>query len=431
MPSRWLHAGSAIVLATLLGAAPAIAANTIFTGPYDAGEATFFGANETGSYDGVQTVNSSNDFTARAIPVGTTQLINSSATPGSPSGNTLSLASAPAIDVPNELYYDNTSILSADTITLTATAPTAPPGWTVEICADNGSETGPNCSTNGTVATGLCALSLTSDWVVNTIGNNNSSGAGATFSAQYCVKLATIISPVTVTVTYWTVYTAPQNGLVAYTRYDASINAVDNEGTPISNGTHNEMYPGWVPLTKTFSVLSSGCPPGVSPAYPALGVCPGGILLYTIDYRNIVTGPGGTSNEPAAAMLPTATGSLVITDDGTLATTSQNTIPNWASFSNGLLYQLNNNLGTTANALCGTSHTNDCGDSTNGTTFVYYTGIPAGSTGSSSFTSGSDTKIAATIGGSSFQLWPTGFTSLSQGSGDIGQGTITLAVQVK
>jgi hypothetical protein len=155
------------------------------------------------------------------------------------------------------------------------------------------------------------------------------------------------------------------------------------------------------------------------------------MLLYTIDYRNIVAGPGGTSNEPAAAMLPTAAGSLVITDDGTLATTSQTTIPNWASFSNGLLYQLNNNLGTTANALCGTSHTNDCGDSTNGTTFVYYTGIPAGSTGSASFTSSSDTKIAATIGGSSFQLWPTGFTTLSQGSGDIGQGTITLAVQVK
>jgi len=431
MPSRWLRVVIMLVLAALLGAAPAIAANTIFNGPYDSGEATFFGANETGSYDGVQTVNASNDFTARAIPVGTTQLINSSATPGSPSGNTLSLASAPTIDVPNELYYSNMSTLSADTITLTATAPAAPSGWKVEICADNGSETGPNCSTNGTVATGLCSVSLTSDWVMNTIGNNNSSGAGATFSAQYCVKLATILSPVTVTVTYWTVYTAPQSGLVAYTRYDASINAVDNESTPLSNSTHNEMYPGWVPITKTFSILNSGCPSGVSPTYPALGVCPGGIILYTIDYRNIIAGPGTGSNEPAAALQPTAAGSLIITDDGTLATTSQNTTANWATFSNGVLYQLQNNLGTITNALCGPSHTSDCGDSTNGTTFLYYTGIPAGSTGSSTFTSGSDTKFAATIGGSSFQLWPMGFTALSQGSGDIGQGTITLAVQVK
>jgi len=407
----------------------AVRANTIFNGPVDSGEATFGGADEIGSYDGSVTVNNSNDFTVRAIPTGATQLINSSSTPGSPSGNTLSLAAAPTVNVPNELYYSNTS-LGTDTITLTATAPAAPAGWKVEICADNGSGTAPNCSTTG--PDNGCTISLSSGWVSGTIGNSNASGAGSTFTAKYCVATAiSVILPQVIDITYWTVYTAPQNGLVAYTRYDGSVNAVDNEGTPISNATHNEMYPGWVPLTKTFSVLSSGCPSGVSPSYPALGVCPGGILLYTIDYRNIVLGPGSTSNEPAAAMQPTAAGSLVITDDGTLATTSQNTTPNWASFSNGVLYQLHNNLGTTTNALCGPSHTSDCGDSTNGTTFLYYTGIPAGSTGSATFASGTDTKFAATIGGSSFQLWPAGFAALSQGAGDISQGTMTLAVQVQ
>jgi hypothetical protein len=213
--------------------------------------------------------------------------------------------------------------------------------------------------------------------------------------------------------------------LTAYQRYDASIAVSDTAGNV--NYTHNELYPGFVPITKTVSVISNGCPAGVLPTYPALGVCSGGYLLYTIDYRNIIAG-GGTGTEPLAAMAATGAGTFAVVDDGLQSTVTQATTPNWSTFSNGgLLYALNNNLGTN-NTLCSVAHPTDCGDSTNTTTFRYYTTTPIASActaGGSTTFAANDTGWCARVGGATFQLYPIGV------SGQVGQGTITFAVKVK
>lgn len=174
-----------------------------------------------------------------------------------------------------------------------------------------------------------------------------------------------------------------------------------------------ELYAGYVPLTKKVTVILSGCPSGVTPVYPALGVCPGGILQYSVDYRNIVAGAGAAgSTEIAAAMLPTGAGTFGITDDGTLSGVSQTLTPNWSTFTLGLRSAL---AAGVANTLCGNG-VNPCGDTTAGTTFVYDGGHPTGLNA---------TKFTATVGGAAFQLYPQGFPATT------GQGSITFAVTVK
>jgi hypothetical protein len=86
---------------------------------------------------------------------------------------------------------------------------------------------------------------------------------------------------------------------------------------------------------------------------------------------------------------------------------------------------LHNNLGAN-NALCGDGASH-CGDSNTGSTFLYYTGIPASGSGSATFPTSptAATKFAVTVGGSSFDLYPPSF------SGHVSQGTVTFAVTVK
>ncbi len=394
--------------------------NALYTGPDSSADTTYGGANLTGSFDGSVPVTNNNDFTAAGIPTGATPLVNTSTTPGSPAGNTLSLGSAVTIQVPHALYYDNTTSNANHIITLTAQAPTAPSGWTVEICADSytggtgpplPSPTTPNCATNNVGVT--CKPSNfggpPNNWIVagtaGTIGN--------TYTATYCAEK----NSGKFYDWYWTIYTAPANGLVAFQRYDASIAATDNVASPNNsyNATHDELYPGFVPLTKSFKVISNGCPAGATPTYPALGVCPGGVLQYTLDYRNVVAGGGlGTEASLPSAFLETGAGSFVVTDDGTQSTTSQTTVPNWATFSNGLKEALSNNLGA-ANVNCGTTAAT-CGDSTAGTTFTYDAGHPSGIAA---------TKFTATIGGATFSLYPINY------AGQKSQGTVTFAIVVK
>jgi hypothetical protein len=188
------------------------------------------------------------------------------------------------------------------------------------------------------------------------------------------------------------VYSAP-SGVTAFTRYDALIHGSD--GT-LSNDTHNELYPGYVPLTKSVTVSSTGCPAGQSP--PAGTVCPGGMLLYTIDYRNIVVGGNaGGSTEPESAFPETNAGTFVITSNGAASGNA------WATNTNGLNETL----------VAGANGTSTFGDSTTSTTF---TGNTVGST---SFT--------ATVGGASGKIVPLGFT----GTNKVQQGTITFRVVVK
>jgi hypothetical protein len=376
----------------------------LFTGPYDSTDGTYRGAAETGSFDGSVTVTNNNDYTAVSVPTATT-ITNSGTVPGSPIGNTVTPAASPRPQVLNELYYANGAGRRRLTIT-----DTAPSGWTVQLCG--GTTAAPNCAT----ATVNCS-GANDGWIT---GGGIDAVTAATATATYCVK-----GNNTDQIPYWALYTPPAT-LTAYQRYDASISAVDNLGTPNVNYTHNELYPGWVPITKTVTVASNGCPAGVLPTYSALGVCPGGYLLYTIDYRSIVAGPGTGATDPAAAMLTTGAGTLYVTDDGSLSSTSQNTIPNWGTFSKGLAYSLNAGLSSN-NTLCGTLHTTDCGDSTAGTTFTYYTStVPAGCTGGVAFVANTDTGWCARIGGATYKLYPMGF---SGGGG--GQGTITFLVQVK
>jgi hypothetical protein len=338
-----------------------------YIGPVDTSEATYGGADETGSYDGVVAVGNNNDFTARSfVPSGAT-FTNSGTVAGTPVGNTLS--GTTTVSVPNKMYYNNTTN-KAVTVTLTGSAPTS--AWSMQLCPSNG-------------AAADCSGATTTPFSPSTAGSTTS----ATFSVAKLTVYATTI---------WASYSVPA-GTTAFTRYDAVIGLNDSSTV---NYTHNELYAGFIPVTKTTTVVSSGCPSGETPG--ASGICPGGVLQYKLDYRDIMAGAGlGTEGQLLSAFLATAAGQLAITDNGSASGS------NWASNTNGLKEALTNNLGT-GNSACGIT-AGTCGDSTAGTTF---TGNTAGST---SFT--------ATIGGLSFQLVPSGIT------GGTSQGSITFAVVIK
>jgi hypothetical protein len=186
---------------------------------------------------------------------------------------------------------------------------------------------------------------------------------------------------------FWVRYTTPATGLTAFTRYDAIVTATETASNT-SNATHDELYSGFLVLTKSVSVVSTGCPAGVTPAY-ANGTCPGGVLLYTIDYRNIIA---GAASEPATMTWPQAS-SLTITEPGT------GTGSTWPAYTNGLKEAL----------VAGANGTTTFGDSTAASI------LSNASAGSASFTD--------QVGGATFKLVP-------QGTGSW-QGTLTFRVVVK
>src|SRR6202035_5206553 len=130
------------------------------------------------------------------------------------------------VNVENEFTYNNVSG-AAKLLTVTATAPSAPAGWTVHICRSAAGV--PNCTNNARWTTGT---------------------AGATTTSTYSAATGSS------TVQYWAVYSMPA-GVTAFARYDASIYATDS-GTN-GNWTHNEIYPGYVVLSKQMSVQATGC----------------------------------------------------------------------------------------------------------------------------------------------------------------------------
>lgn len=390
-------------------------ANTLYTGPYDGNEATYRGANETGSFDGSVSATNNNDFTPALIPTGSTQLVNSSTTPGSPSGNAITLASTPTIAIPHSLYWVNGDGASHP-VTISAQAPTAPPGWTVQICPDTNNPLGTQAPPVAAPSTPNCAASGTGACPKNAFGWN-AVGASNPAANQYTATLCmSKFFGTTLGIVYWVVYTPPSS-LTAFSRYDASTSVYDDNVPAAYNTTHDELYAGDVVLTKSVAVVSNGCPSGATPTYSALGVCPGGVLRYTIDYRNIVAGANlGTQGTSTASSVyqyaTTKAGSLVLTDDGTLSGVSQTATPNWSTFTGGLMSALQAGV---SNASCG-GGANPCGDSTAATTFSYDAAHAGGVAA---------TKFTATIGGTSFVLYPINFP------GQTGQGTITFAVTVK
>lgn len=323
------------------------------------------GGNATsGSYDGAVATTNNNDFTAWGlIPAGAT-LTNTGTTPGSPIGNIISQGPT-TVNVPNEFDFNNTAN-STQLLTITVTAPTFPAGWTAQICSDAAGA--PNCTNNGS-------------WIIGAPGSQSSS--------TYSVPRRTDSGAVK----YWAVYSAPAN-LVAFTRYDATIYASD-AGAANSNWTHNELYPGFIPLTKSQTVVSSGCPAGETPTFSS-GICPGGVMLYTIDYRNVVVGAASES-ALTSAWPSTAAGQFTITENGAA---SGNT---WGANSNGLKEAL----------VAAANGTTTFGDSTAGSTF---TGNIVGST---SFTD--------TPGGASGRIEPSGGAI----AGAVSQGTLWFRVTIK
>ncbi|MGB8267692.1 MAG: hypothetical protein WCE44_15310 [Candidatus Velthaea sp.] len=349
----------------------ALAAYAPLTGPLGAPASA-------GSYDGVVSSNNNNDFTA--FPIGLTgdQVANTSTTAGSPTTSNTLGTGGQTVCVPNTLQNSGNK---ADSFNIVATVPTA-----FAVPSTTGG------STASTWRVGLysdigCSIALggASDGTPTSTASNVAIASGA--SSNYYVK-----------------YIVPAGAPYFY-RFDATITATSvGDGTK-SNSTHDELYSAFVALTKSQSVTSSGCPAGVSPSFAANTVCPTGVLQYTVDYRNLVLGTTDTNVSFSAVV--TQGGSLAITEDGSLSSTSQTTTPNWASFA-----QMN------AAPV----------DSTGSSSFTYYTGIPAGGTGSATF-SASATKFVDVVGGGAFQLVPHNYLSPSGAQGN--QGTVTFSVMVQ
>lgn len=363
---------------------------TLYTGPIDTSDATYGGAGATGTYDGSVPVTNANDFTARSIPLPGASLSNSGTSAANPAGNTLALSSVPSISIAHMLYYDDTASAGAQTIAASAATPAAPAGWSVELCPDSSAS-----GVTSTATSPNCAFVPSSTSCKNANGTHftSSPAPGTAATLQICLAKGVVTKLV-----YWAVYTAPQNGLTAYQRYDGQISISDANGS--SNTTHDELYAGFVPLFKSMQVTSTNCPAGA--VVPAIGSCPGGLVKYTIDYRNVMAG-AGYGTEPASAYVATGSGSLTITEDGALG---QN---NWATFSNGL----NEVLQASANG------TTTFGDSTGGSVFgsAGCTGAPNGNAkGAKCFT--------VQVGGAAFSL-------TAPGAGGTSQGTITFRVVVK
>jgi hypothetical protein len=311
----------------------------------------------TGSFDGVSGVNTNDAFTAVSYtPAGGAALVNTGTTPGTPVGTVVVTSGITTVNVPNALTYQE--VFAGGTLSLLGIAPT---GWKVQICQDS---SGPVCTISG-------------------IWTTISAPATVVTSVLTLTSLQSLSN-----YKFWAVYTlATASNVTPFARQDASVAANDGT-TSTAVTTHNELYPGFVPLTKTVTVSSTGCG-GVTP--PAGGVCPGGMLLYTIDYRNIaIGGTGGT--EPESAFPETAAGTLVLTENGA-----------YLANTNGLNEAL----------VAGANGTTTFGDTAANSTFIGNT------VGSTSFTD--------RVGGASFKLVPTGFTGTNKGQ----QGTLMFRVVVK
>lgn len=325
----------------------------VFNGPSSATPATMStlvtSSQATGSYDGVVAVNANDDFTQVSFtPAGFTS-INSSTTIGSPTGNTYGSA-VTGINVPNALYNSGNK---DDSYTVVVTAPAG--GWTVQLFPDNGSGTAPSASPY----------------------------AGCTSPAATCT--ATVAASSGQAIQYWAVYNSP-SGVATFSRFDGSIVATSVNDNTQNNSTHDELYSGFIALTKSVTVTSSGCPAGTTPTYGAGALCPGGTLAYSIDYRDIAVTGGSGNTEPANAFVSTKAGQLVVGDDGAAIGNT------WAANTNGLAAPATDTPG---------------GSGTWNATDVWTTNT----VGSSHFT--------VTVGGAAFQL----------GAGQF--GTIAFSVVVK
>ena len=234
---------------------------TIYIGPVGVPTAT-------GSYDGSVATTNNNDFVEKSFTPAGFNAINSSTTPGSPNGNTYTSAVS-GIALRHQIHNSSAStgyfIFYAQ----------APSSWTVGVYSDSsgalGTEITGSANSNAYQTSSTMTIAAGSDAYV------------------------------------WTVYAAP-TGLQAFNRFDAILAVIDSGNVSNNNQVHDELYTGYVVQTKSYTITSTGC----SGSVPAGTWCPGGVLKYTIDVRNIAVAANGTT--PSSATL-TATG-LTLTDDG-------------------------------------------------------------------------------------------------------------------
>lgn len=240
---------------------------TIFIGPVGVPTAT-------GSYDGNVATTNNNDFVQKSFAPPAFNAINSSTVAGSPNGNTYS-AAVSGIAVRHQIHN---SAASAGNFVFYAQAPPPPGTWTVAVYNDNAGALGTQITgtVNGNAYTTTATMAI-------------AAGANAFV---------------------WTVYSAP-TGLQAFNRFDAILAVIDAGNVSNNNEVHDELYTGFIVQTKSYVITSTGCSGGV----PAGTWCPGGILKYTVDVRNIALAANGTT--PASATLSAS--SLLLTDDGSNA----------------------------------------------------------------------------------------------------------------
>jgi hypothetical protein len=383
----------------------ALAAFATLTGPYDLGETgacsglpgttNCHGADGTGSYDGSVASTNADDFTAASFDSADNIVNNGTVdgtpvTPTSTSGGSTLCIEHTLFNSGNKTDAYNIAVGAQPTgyALPTTSGGTASTGWTFGVYSDSACSLSLGGSTQGSTTTAT-AVGL-------------ASGA----NLQYYIK-----------------YVVP-SGLKYFTRFDTTITATSNGTGNPANTTHDELYSGFIAFTKTILASSTtNCPT----AFAALAgnsatiTCPGGTLLYSLDYRNLVMGTSSTNASFAQCITPA--GSLVMTDDGTQATLSSSTTPNWATFTTGLQVAP---VDSTSNSVART---------TNG--FTYSSAIPA-VTYVSSF-SANATAFKDQVGGSSFQLAPMGYFSVpgnptlpvAAGTAIDWQGTITFSLTVK
>lgn len=331
----------------------------------------------SGSYDGIVATSTNDDFTAFPFGVAADNVQNTSTTPGTPA-TTATTSAAVTLCVPNELQ--NSGNLNDD-YNITANVPAAYPipatsggtpvtGWKVGVYSDSACSVALGGATDGSPSATASNVAI-------------ASGATLTYYVKFVVPIATPY----------------------FDRFDALVHAVSVGSSAQTNDTHDELYSGFVALTKSETIASTGCPAGVSQQSSTF-VCPGGVISYTVDYRNLVMGT--SDNTQSFAYATTKAGTFAVDEDGTTVTVSSTTQNNWATFASAITQPT---------------------DTTTGGVFTYYTGFTGGS-GTGTFAA-SDTKFTDQVGGTSFQLVPEKYNGGSFSSTQGWQGAITFTVTVK
>ncbi len=226
---------------------------------------------------------------------------------------------------------------AADAFTVSAQAP---PGYTVALYV-------------GT-CTGTITLLTAQVCTPGTAPFAPASAAGGTTQATFPTVLTGNQVPSFATENIIAQYTATA-GVPPFAGVDSTITVFgtrDTPTTPERNTTHVDLYPGGaVSLVKTQTIVSSNCngTPSLVTSAPT-GVCPGGIVKYSLLYTNVApatlaTNGSALGTEPTFALNGVSVNGLQITEDG--AQQVNGNTSSWALYSYGALQPTDTTAGTT------------------------------------------------------------------------------------